>query len=107
MAINFVKEKNFWGDEYPYAIKEYMKKISTSKRRNIEFEFEFYDWYQWWLNHNIDKNKPYKRTIPYKDTPCMCRKNDMGSYNIDNVYLGTIASNSKDAHKFSKLKCMP
>lgn len=104
MTINTKKEYNFWCDEYPNATKRYRAKASSSKQRKIEFQFEFYDWYQWWLEQGIDQNRPIVNGSATANTPCMCRKNDTGPYHPSNVYLGTLSSNAKDNHNLPNQK---
>ena len=68
---------------------------NSSKKRGIEFQFSFEEWYNWWLSNGIDKNQPTVSTN--SNTLCMCRFNDEGPYSVDNVYCATISQNSKDA----------
>ncbi len=84
---------------HPLAIakKKYSRHKAQSKFRNIEFKFTFEEWYNWWLSHGIDRNVDVKWTG--MDRPCMCRKNDQGSYEPSNVYFGTNLDNTQDMHK--------
>lgn len=67
----------------------------SANHRGISFEFTFTEWYNWWLSQGIDKDQD--TVFTNKDTLAMCRFNDTGPYNIDNVYCATISQNSKDA----------
>lgn len=78
----------------------YRRQISSSKQRNIDFNLTFEEWYQWWLNQGIDKNIPSKLT---KNSLCMCRLNDQGSYTLNNIYCDTISNNVKSIkNKYKK-----
>ena len=68
----------------------------SARKRGIDFNLTFEQWYQWWLSNGVDKNLP---TIPAnKNTLAMCRYNDTGPYDLTNVYCATISQNSKDAN---------
>lgn len=75
------------------ARKKWARHKAQSKYRNIPFDFEFEDWYQWWLNHGVDKN--VHTVWDRKDRPCMCRHGDQGGYEPNNVYFGTNSENAK------------
>jgi hypothetical protein len=64
----------------------------TAKCRGIEFNFTFDSWYSWWLSNGVDKNFTTGNSA---STPCMCRYNDIGAYDIANVYLGNKSNNMK------------
>ena len=67
----------------------------TAFKRGIQFLLTFEEWYNWWLSNGIDKNLP---TVPTnKNTLCMCRYNDVGPYELSNIYCATISQNSLDA----------
>jgi hypothetical protein len=74
----------------------------TAQKRGIIFNFTFADWYSWWLSNGIDKDAI---TVPTnKHTLAMCRFNDTGPYDINNVYCATITQNSKDAQQLYNSK---
>jgi len=79
--------------EYLYS----SQKISAL-HRGIPFELTFEEWYNWWLLNGVDKNGPSQKQlgISRKDTLCMCRFNDTGPYNLDNIYCASASQNSKD-----------
>ena len=76
-----------------------------AKFRNIDFDFTFEDWYNWWLLHGVDKNIDQKWDP--KKRPCMCRIKDIGPYSLTNVYFGTVVDNNKDSFKNNVRKRKP
>jgi len=87
------------------------KRLESIKKRNIEFNITFEEWYIWFFIRGVDKNLP-SLGIKNKDTLCMCRKGDVGPYSLDNIYIATLSQNSKDHHTFNpqdyskqKVKC--
>ena len=71
-----------------------------AKVRNIEMNLSFEQWYSWWMNNGIDKNIP--NSSLNGDQPCMCRKNDIGPYSLDNIYYATRKQNASDNRKYKK-----
>lgn len=82
------------------AKKKYSKHKAQSKFRNIDFKFTFQEWYDWWLSNGVNKNQDIKWTANYR--PCMCRYNDIGAYELSNVYFANHIENLIDAHKNGK-----
>lgn len=79
------------------ARKKFSRHRAQAKFRNIGFHFTFDEWYQWWLDHGVDKNQ----NIQYQDDQqrlCMCRKGDDGDYHPDNVYLASAPENARHSH---------
>ena len=74
------------------ARQRYSAQRSSAKRRNIMFNISFEDWYNWWLNHGVDKN--ISNGPLSKNTLCMCRKGDQGAYDLTNIYCDTVSNNS-------------
>ena len=70
---------------------KYQKHKAQAKYRNIEFKFTFEEWVTWWASHGVNKYDDVKWEP--KDRPCMCRFNDVGPYEKDNVYFATHAVN--------------
>jgi len=74
------------------AKQRYSSQRSRAKDRNIPFNLTFQEWYQWWLSNGVDKdisNGPYSST-----TLCMCRFNDVGPYELTNIYCDTVSNNA-------------
>ena len=80
---------------------KWAKHKAQSKYRNIPFNFPFEDWYQWWLNHGVDKN--INVAWNHQDRPCMCRKGDTGGYEPSNVYFATNSDNVRDLFNNGKI----
>lgn len=76
---------------YP-AYCKYKQKIHDSKVRGLQVNISFADWYLWWLFNGINKKLSTKHC---SSQPCMCRKNDVGDYNLDNIYLDTRGNNTR------------
>ncbi len=77
----------------------------AAKKRNVDFELTFDEWYNWWLSNGVDKNAtPLSFNRLQKDELCMCRKNDQGAYNLTNIYCATRSQNSRDGIKAGGIK---
>jgi hypothetical protein len=87
---------------HPLAIakQKYNSHKHSSKYREIEFNITFDEWYNWWLSNGVDKNQI--QPIKTASTLCMCRFNDIGSYQLDNIYADTISNNSITANQGRK-----
>ena len=83
----------------PLSYYKYGKHKRDAINRNIPFLILYQDWYDWWLSNGIDKN--IKQPPLNKHTLCMCRYNDIGAYQLDNIYCATLSQNQKDARKFN------
>lgn len=81
------------------ARRAYHNKKKDAKERNIAFLLTFKEYYDWFKSHGIDKNIPQ---VNDKNAKCMCRKNDIGPYTLDNIYLDTMSNNSKLANKINR-----
>lgn len=82
----------------PLSYYRYGKHKRDAQARGIEFKLSLDDWRQWWLQHGVDKDIPSKLD---KNTLCMCRFNDIGAYELGNIYCATLSQNQKDARKFN------
>jgi hypothetical protein len=79
------------------ARKKYARHKAQAKFREIDFDFTFDDWHDWWLKHGVDKNINTKWPSNYR--PCMCRFKDQGAYTLNNVYFANHVDNVIDAHQ--------
>ena len=77
-------------------IKEYNQQKANAKHRDIPWQFTYDEWINWW-GADIDKRGKGKGKL------CMCRKNDEGSYDPDNVFKESHEYNVYSAH-FGKSK---
>ena len=78
-----------------YSKLRFYRHRAQAKYRNIGFEFTWEEWHAWWMSHGIDRNIPSNERGAQR--LCMCRYEDLGPYRADNVYLATLAQNSRDA----------
>ena len=79
-----------------YALKRYRNHRSNAIKRNIVFNITYDEWVAWWLSNGVDKTLP--RMPKYNgQTLCMCRFNDSGAYELNNIYCDTVAGNLKTA----------
>ena len=81
------------------AKQRYRVQKAVAKARGIKMKFSFQEWYDWWLSNGVDQ-----RTAPKQKSSSnrleMCRYNDVGDYEIGNVYCGTHRQNMKDQDRF-------
>lgn len=79
-----------------YALKRYRNHRVNAIKRNIVFNITYDDWVAWWLANGIDKS--VKSMPKYNgQTLCMCRYNDTGPYELNNIYCDTVSGNLKTA----------
>ena len=71
---------------------KYNVQRSKAKKRNIEWEFTYEEWLEWWGDDIINRGRG-------KGQLCMSRYNDIGPYNPSNVRKLTIEGNSSEGHK--------
>lgn len=74
------------------AWRAYLAQYSSARRRGIEFEFEFLDWWKWWQVDDRWSVRGRKRGCVM-----MARIGDAGPYAPGNVYAPTHKQNSADA----------
>lgn len=79
-----------------YARKLFNAQKYNASLRSIPFLLTFDEWYNWWLQNGVDRHLP--RTTN-GNTLCMCRFNDLGSYELSNIYCATLRQNSIDGQK--------
>jgi hypothetical protein len=79
------------------AKRKYSRHRAQAKFRNIGFHFTFDEWYQWWLNHGVDKNIEVSYAND-RQRLCMCRLGDTGGYEPSNVYLASAPENASHSH---------
>ena len=72
---------------------KYSAHKSEAKRRGIPFELTFDEWNNWWLSNGVDKRFA---TTHCPTQPVMSRFKDQGPYSLDNIYLNTRSSNTKE-----------
>jgi hypothetical protein len=77
-------------------IKQYNQQKVNAKHRNIEWQFTYDEWIEWW-GEDIEKRGKKKGSL------CMARKGDEGPYHPDNCYKSLFEKNTFDAH-YGKLK---
>lgn len=75
-------------------LKKYLEQKKAAKRRKIDFNLTFEEWYNWW-----QQTGHYNERGSKKGQYCMCRKNDIGAYEIGNIYCDLTSNNSRVAHK--------
>ena len=83
------------------AYKKFKDKRYDSKKRNIEFKLSFEEWYSWWFSHGIDKN--VNSGYNTGESMCMCRFNDTGPYELNNIYLDTSSNNIAERHRLNPI----
>jgi len=73
------------------TIKAYQDQKATAKRRGIDFNITFENWKKWWISTGKADNRGRNKGC-YQ----MCRLNDEGAYEIENIYCATITKNMQD-----------
>lgn len=66
----------------------------AARKRGIEFILSFDEWWKLWQ----DSGKWEERGTS-SNQYCMCRTNDVGPYEVGNVRIDTMNSNSKENYK--------
>jgi len=75
--------------------KQYNAQAATAKFRNIDWQFTYETWIEWWGDDIINRGR-------YDGKLVMARHNDTGPYNPDNVRKALCNENSAEAHKGKK-----
>lgn len=70
---------------------KYYTQKSGAKARNIEWQFTFEAWVEWWGNDIANRGNRSGQLV-------MARKGDTGPYHPDNVYKITANANHSEAH---------
>ncbi len=70
----------------------YAGQKSMAKKRNVDWQFDFYTWIEWW----VSTGHFHERGVGNNNYQ-MCRINDTGPYSITNVYCDTGKNNKKDS----------
>jgi hypothetical protein len=79
-----------------YAKSRFNDQKQSAAKRKIPFLFTFEEWDQWWLSRDIDRNIPQGKDA---GCWCMCRYNDQGAYEPNNVYADSNSNNVKLRNK--------
>lgn len=72
----------------------YRKQRAQAKRRKVEFNISFEDWMYVWLDSGY-----WTLRGKGKGTYNMSRRNDVGPYAVDNVFIQSHEKNASDGHK--------
>ena len=73
-------------------LKQFIQQQRSAARRNIEWQFTFEEWIEWW-GDDIHKRGKSKHAL------VMARYGDVGPYHPSNVYKSTNWENAQYAHK--------
>lgn len=84
------------------AKNKWLQQKAVARKRNVEFKLSFFQWYDWWLSHGIDKAEPSKWRG--YNTPAMGRYSDIGPYELGNIYLTTVGENLQYHHSMKPKK---
>lgn len=78
------------------ALRDAKQKYNYNRQRqlrhNNQWNLTFEDWYQYFLDNGIDKNKPVGGVT--KNFLCLCRKDDSKPFQLDNLILKTQGKNN-------------
>lgn len=70
------------------ALKKYKDQRNNANKRNVPFNISFEDWCEIWLQSGHWEERGRK-----KGQYVMCRKNDSGAYDKNNVYIDKTENN--------------
>lgn len=70
---------------------EYHNHKARSKRRNIDFEFSYEQWIEWWGDDITNRGRKAGQMV-------MARNNDEGTYHPNNVHKATVEGNVIEGH---------
>lgn len=62
----------------------------------VEMLLSFDEWLRTWLHSGMWNLRGNSAAKPYQ----MCRYNDLGSYALGNIYIGTKSDNMRDMHSW-------
>lgn len=79
-----------------YAKTRYNDQKGSAFKRGIPFNLTFEQWDNWFLSQGVDRNIPQGKD---GSCWCMCRFNDTGAYDLNNIYLDTNSNNVKLRNK--------
>lgn len=68
------------------------QQMHAAKTRGISWDLTFEQWLEWW-GSDLEKRGSCPESLQ------MCRKGDVGSYSLGNIYKGTRDENFKTGHK--------
>jgi len=77
------------------AYGQYITQRDNANRRNVEWQFTFEQWLDWW-GADLDKRGRKANSL------CMARKNDIGPYSSGNCVKRTKVENVQEWHAASK-----
>jgi len=82
--------------KYPKEIRPHIKKYGgqkiKAKRRGVDWQLTFQEWYDWW-----QATGHYEERGRGREQYCMCRYGDTGPYSLSNIFCQTSAQNVSDA----------
>lgn len=84
-AISKYNKKQSYTPKFKYHVHK-----NGAKRRGIEFNLTFEQWWELWEPYWESRGKQ-------KDSLVMCRVGDSGNYEVGNVYIDTYSKNSREA----------
>lgn len=85
--------------QYDYKLRhQYACQKSKAKHRGIDFNLTYEEWLQIWTNSGHLKDRGC-----HKGGYVMSRKNDQGSYSINNVYIQTKYANDTEPQVLKKI----
>jgi len=71
--------------------KQYNQQKASAKYRNIDWQFTYDTWIEWWGDDIVYRGKT-------ANSLCMSRKDDIGPYHPENCFKSTLKQNTSSAH---------
>lgn len=78
--------------EYNSAAHKYVIQRQSAKTRGVEWSLSFPEWLGIWIESGCWEMRGRADGTKY----CMCRRGDTGPYSANNVFIDTVANNSRD-----------
>jgi hypothetical protein len=79
------------------AKRKYHAHKGVAKQRKVDFKLTYNEWIDIWLQSGQWDNRGAR-----KGKYCMSRNNDVGPYEVGNVFIQLFEKNYSDAHKGNK-----
>lgn len=81
---------------------KYIFNRKEAKKRGIKWNLTFEEWWKLWSDSGHWEERGYG-----KNKYCLCRKKDLGNYEVGNIYIDLATNNCRDAWYNGKSQHLP